>query len=123
MDPIDRQEVLEQVMTQIGTLRERIAFLVDGSGILRCPLGQPGVSLIVERAEWPSTGKLTAVFYDGPDMTSEAAWAADIAERLRIPLERPDNLRLLQPNREDTTRSGRRGPDPHLGRDEPGRGS
>lgn len=44
---------------------ERIGFRIDGSGILRCPLGQPGAYLMAERAGWPSTGTLGAVFYGG----------------------------------------------------------
>ncbi len=50
---------------EIDSLWERIGFRIDGPGILRCPLGQPGAYLMAERAGWPSTGTLGAVFYDG----------------------------------------------------------
>ena len=88
---------------EIDSLRERIGFLIDDSGILRCPLGRPGVHLMAERAGWPGTGTLGAVFYDGPDMTREAASAADIAGRLGIPLERPRDSRPHPSGRDGMT--------------------
>ena len=88
---MDRQKMLDQVTFELHSLTKRIGYLAEGSGTLKCPLGRPGVYLIVMRTGWPNAGKVTAVFYDSQDTDDGAAWAADLATHLGVPLERSDS--------------------------------
>jgi hypothetical protein len=91
---MDRREALDQITLEAQSLRERIGFLVGGFGIIKCRLPRPRVFLIVERAEWPTAGKLKPVFFDGSHLSPEAACGRDIAARPGIPLIRPDDVKL-----------------------------